>query len=430
MQRWALLQRTGPGKGRIFTLKRPEYLIGRGKEADIQVPDREASRRHALLRVKEKEVELQDLGSANGSFVFGKKVSKAVLRLGDAFTIGQCLFYVCHSEERIKSGTELGVWIIGPLVDLDPVSWRYKAKQKVLEREVELEILRSNFVQDSDLLQHYRHVLRSVAVGDDAGIVPVFDFAEVDGRYVVARRIVQLKPVAWEQFSLKDRSQLIGQFLTVLGRWYEKGVAIPPALERLTVNSEGKPLLRLPCAFDLYIIRKKLHAEYPQFLPFAAPEELLGEGSSGKEESYRIGVLIYRALTGAFPRHARTREEMLKLINEPISDPKRYAPALPKEIVDLLHQLLSRRVEARPEVPEVCRLWNSQIFSFRSPAETRPRRYTIPHRYTAQKTFLEKKIPLSRKVFKAAAFLLLQGGIFFLSAQIVYWLLSLRTHMP
>ncbi len=426
MERWALLQRTGPGKGRIFTLKRSEYLLGRGREAAIQVPDHQASRRHARIRVTPEGVELEDLGSANGTYIFGRRISKTILQPGDAFTVGQCLFYLFRSDERLDKNTELGVWILEGLLDLDPVSWRYRARQKVLDREVELEVLRSNFTQDSDLLQHYRHVLRSVAAASDPGIVPVFDWAEVDGRCLVARRVVTLRQVAWEDLPLRQKAELLQEFLQIIGRWYERGIGVPPALERFTIDSSGAALLRLPSPFDLYVIRRKLHLEYPQFLPYAAPEELLGESGSGKEESYRLGVLLYRALTGAFPRQAKTREDMLKACSMPIPDPKTKAPGLPAHAVDLLQKLLSRRIEARPTVPEACSNWKAEGFSSRPVLESRPRSAPGPRRPLQ----VHKKSSPALRLAKALGFLLLQAGIFLASSRIVYWLLSVRTASP
>ena len=67
-------------------------VIGRGAEADIQLTDIGASRKHAELRVVTDEgrdrVELHDLGSTNGTLVNGHRVSAATLTDGDRITVG------------------------------------------------------------------------------------------------------------------------------------------------------------------------------------------------------------------------------------------------------------------------------------------------------------------------------------------------------
>ena len=48
-----------------------ETVIGRGSAADLSIPDPSISRRHALARLEGKTVVLEDLGSANGTYLNG-----------------------------------------------------------------------------------------------------------------------------------------------------------------------------------------------------------------------------------------------------------------------------------------------------------------------------------------------------------------------
>ncbi|HEY6642894.1 FHA domain-containing protein [Povalibacter sp.] len=69
--------------GREIPLK-PEMSIGRQAECDLQLIDGHPSRRHARVTVAEDGVWLEDLGSANGSFVNGARVNGRVrLASGD-----------------------------------------------------------------------------------------------------------------------------------------------------------------------------------------------------------------------------------------------------------------------------------------------------------------------------------------------------------
>lgn len=63
---------------------RKELLIGRAPEADICIPDRHVSQRHARFMVSpEGVVFVQDLGSTNGTYVNVEKVTQRALRDGD-----------------------------------------------------------------------------------------------------------------------------------------------------------------------------------------------------------------------------------------------------------------------------------------------------------------------------------------------------------
>ncbi|MCF2707229.1 DUF3662 domain-containing protein [Arcanobacterium haemolyticum] len=64
-------------------------VIGRGSECDIKVEDTGVSRRHLELRVTPAGVIATDLGSTNGSFVEGHRITAATLVDGNTITIGR-----------------------------------------------------------------------------------------------------------------------------------------------------------------------------------------------------------------------------------------------------------------------------------------------------------------------------------------------------
>ena len=63
-------------------------VIGRSKDADIQVPDPNVSRRHAELQQEGATYWLVDLDSTNGIEVRGKRVKRLKLEDGTRFTLG------------------------------------------------------------------------------------------------------------------------------------------------------------------------------------------------------------------------------------------------------------------------------------------------------------------------------------------------------
>jgi len=66
-----------------------EAVIGRGASADVSIPDPSISRRHALARLEGRTVVLEDLGSANGTYLNGNPVRSATrAEHGDQLRIG------------------------------------------------------------------------------------------------------------------------------------------------------------------------------------------------------------------------------------------------------------------------------------------------------------------------------------------------------
>ncbi len=68
--------------------------VGRAPENEIAVDEDGVSRRHCRLSVKNGMLELEDLGSTNGTYINGERVRGAVLGPGDEFLVGRCLFRV------------------------------------------------------------------------------------------------------------------------------------------------------------------------------------------------------------------------------------------------------------------------------------------------------------------------------------------------
>ncbi|MBL8728869.1 MAG: FHA domain-containing protein [Planctomycetes bacterium] len=68
---------------------RDGLLIGRVAGCDVVVDDAKASRRHARVVVEGGVVEIEDLGSSNGTLLNGNPVTRRVLRAGDTVQIGQ-----------------------------------------------------------------------------------------------------------------------------------------------------------------------------------------------------------------------------------------------------------------------------------------------------------------------------------------------------
>jgi pSer/pThr/pTyr-binding forkhead associated (FHA) protein len=73
----------------IVALEKPVVRIGRSPASDVQLDDASVSRRHALLIREHDGVHLVDDRSLNGVEVNGDRITRAVLRDGDAIAIGR-----------------------------------------------------------------------------------------------------------------------------------------------------------------------------------------------------------------------------------------------------------------------------------------------------------------------------------------------------
>jgi pSer/pThr/pTyr-binding forkhead associated (FHA) protein len=91
----------GAQRGREFALRAAETSIGRDPEADVSIEEPSASRRHALVVRKRDGFYLRDLGSTNGTYLFGVlRGAEKRLMEGDRFRIGRTEFLFHDEPEK------------------------------------------------------------------------------------------------------------------------------------------------------------------------------------------------------------------------------------------------------------------------------------------------------------------------------------------
>lgn len=85
-----LTMRSGPNPGKVFPLEAAEITVGRDTTNGIAINDAEVSRRHAKLTRQDNAYALEDLGSTNGTFVNGTRLSGIfTLKTGDTVSFGE-----------------------------------------------------------------------------------------------------------------------------------------------------------------------------------------------------------------------------------------------------------------------------------------------------------------------------------------------------
>lgn len=76
----------------MIPLNKSDISIGRSKDNDLQIPDSQVSRRHAVLRHAQGTWYIQDQGSRGGTYVNNEVIQATRLNSGDQITIGETTF--------------------------------------------------------------------------------------------------------------------------------------------------------------------------------------------------------------------------------------------------------------------------------------------------------------------------------------------------
>jgi pSer/pThr/pTyr-binding forkhead associated (FHA) protein len=128
----------GPTRTASVRLRKTATLIGRQKGCDIRIPSDEISRRHCLLYLDKGKLTVEDLNSANGTFLNGQRIqNREMLKPGDRITVGPLVFRV--DGERPKPSKPLRKVVEEPESDGEPVYRFADDKRPPAKKEIEIE---------------------------------------------------------------------------------------------------------------------------------------------------------------------------------------------------------------------------------------------------------------------------------------------------
>jgi pSer/pThr/pTyr-binding forkhead associated (FHA) protein len=102
MSIWLVMQ-TSDGIERQFAVRKPQTVIGRETNCDVRIPVPAVSRQHCRLTIEGDDLRFTDLGSTNGTFHNGNRVSEARLTADDRLTIGPVTFVIRVLRDALLS---------------------------------------------------------------------------------------------------------------------------------------------------------------------------------------------------------------------------------------------------------------------------------------------------------------------------------------
>jgi pSer/pThr/pTyr-binding forkhead associated (FHA) protein len=168
-----LIVMNGPLAGRRVEVD-SELVIGRF-EADLTIEDERVSRRHAAVRPVAGGLEIEDLGSLNGTWVNGSR-SNGPTRLGpgDVVELGRVLLGV-ETEAELEAGAQLELIVTnGPLA-----GHRFEVSSALVIGRVNADLT----IEDEWISR--RHAI----VRPAAGGIEVEDLGSLNGTWLNGRRI-------------------------------------------------------------------------------------------------------------------------------------------------------------------------------------------------------------------------------------------------
>ena len=97
---WAIRFLNGKLAGQEIPLQEGKYILGRGEDCQITVPDPGISKKHASLEVDEQGVIIHDLKSSNGTFLNGVKIQESEIQSKDKVSVCNTTFDIVKAKTQ------------------------------------------------------------------------------------------------------------------------------------------------------------------------------------------------------------------------------------------------------------------------------------------------------------------------------------------
>lgn len=105
-----LVSVSGKETGKSIPLKGRNLRIGRDMDCDLILDNPHISRFHAEVFWKESKLHIKDLGSTNGVFINGRKISQEALNNGDKILIGTQMYFKLVYQDAVDQSYQLNLF--------------------------------------------------------------------------------------------------------------------------------------------------------------------------------------------------------------------------------------------------------------------------------------------------------------------------------
>jgi eukaryotic-like serine/threonine-protein kinase len=241
------------------------------------------------------------------------------------------------------------------LVGTGGMSSVFKARDRLLERDVALKILHEHYVTDADYVERFRREARAVAQLAHPNIVTVIDRGEQGGRQFIVFEYIDgenLKQVVNRQGALPVREavDLALQVARALGYAHDRGIVhrdVKP--QNVILNEDGRAKVTdFGIARSLDVDGVTQTGTVLGTSDYIAPEQAQGQPVDEKTDVYSLGVVLYELLTGELPfRGEGFVAVAMQHVNEPPPNVLERRGDVPPRLALAVERAMAKRPEDR-----------------------------------------------------------------------------------
>ncbi len=227
----------------------------------------------------------------------------------------------------------------------------YKAYHAALDRYVALKVLHPAFTEDPNFLARFQREARLVAKLEHPNIVPIYDYAEHEGRPYLVMKFIEgetLKArLARSQVRAGEIARIVEAVGAALSYAHKRGILhrdIKPS--NVLLGNDGQIYL---ADFGLARIAQAGESTLTSDMIVGTPQYISPEQAMGKKELdegtdiYSLGVMLYELVVGRVPFSADTPFSIIHdHIYSPLPLPTQLNPRVPEEVERVLLKALAK----------------------------------------------------------------------------------------
>jgi len=257
-------------------------------------------------------------------------------------------------------GARLGGYLIEGLLGEGSMGKVYRALQISLQRPVAIKMISGPAARRNDLLARFLREARIAALLSHPNLVQVYDCGHERGAYFYVMELVDglsLGSYMRQGDGLTEGEcvEVAREVTLALEVVHEAGVIhrdLKP--DNLLLTSKGVVkladlgLARVHFLDDVTPTNPSLRSGTPHYM---SPEQVQGdEGIDHRSDFYGLGATLFHLATGQVPYDGETADGvLLKLLNDPVPDPRDLNPTLSEAFALFIRQLLSKGPGGRPD---------------------------------------------------------------------------------
>lgn len=345
-----------------------ECILGRQRDCGIVIRDGAASRKHARVYQAEGRWWVEDLGSANGVKLNGKRVEgRAGMRNGDAIRIGEAeVQFHCSELESPEAkpatvrldpqslqGRVIAGYAVSRLMGRSGMGFLYAASQSSLQREVAFKVFARKVVEDDAAFpERFRELASKAGSLRHDGFVQMHENGVEDGLVWYSMELVQGDTLAHllereGRFAPELALLACERVASALAEAHKAGIVHRDLNPRtLMLTAEGKvKILDLGIAAMLGRGRDRQRPEYAWHV---AADATPASEPQPADDVYALGCVLHHLLTGQPPYSGATSDEVRRAHAESeIPSLCKAVPALPATADTLLQGMLTKNRDWR-----------------------------------------------------------------------------------